>query len=373
MRFAVRRLIRAALRACAISSLALLAAAPAAARAPATVEAAYRAEVRAFAQEVAERNGIAEARVLRTLRKAVLLPEVLRAIAPPADPLRRSWQDYRALFVNAARIDGGAEFWQRHAETLARARSVFGVPEEIVVAIIGIETVYGRNSGKYRVLDALATLAFAYPPRAGFFRTELEQFLILAQEPGADALSIRGSYAGAIGIPQFMPGSIRRYAVDFNGDGRTDVAGSADDAIGSVAHFLARHGWTRDLAVGWPASLSGADVEDMLVRGVKPSFDVRQAAARGIAVAVSLDLSAPAENLQLALIDLPSRAAATEYRLGSENFFALTRYNRSSFYAAAVADLAGELRLRRDHGTAPAAPPAAGAQPAEQQFSGAVR
>jgi membrane-bound lytic murein transglycosylase B len=312
-----------------------------------------RPEVRAFAHEMAERHHMPEARILRLMRKAVVQPSVLRAIAPPTDPQRRSWADYRALFVNNTRIDGGLEFWERHRAALARARAEFGVPEEIVVAIIGIETVYGRNAGNYRVLDALATLAFDYPPRADFFRDELEQFLLLTQELGIDPLSVKGSYAGAIGIPQFMPGSARKFALDYDGDGRVDIAGDADDAIGSVANFLSRHGWSRGLALDWPASVAGNAVQALLDAGVKPQFTLQQLAAQGATPAAAAEsVSVPPAQAMLALVDLPSREAATEYRLVSDNFYAVTRYNRSSFYAAAAADLAAELRARRENSAA---------------------
>jgi membrane-bound lytic murein transglycosylase B len=218
---------------------------------------------------------------------------------------------------------------------------------------------YGRNAGNYRVLDALATLAFDYPPRAEFFRGELEQFLLLTRELGIDPLSVKGSYAGAIGIPQFMPGSIRRFALDYDGDGRVDLAGDADDAIGSIANFLSRHGWSRDLAIAWTASISDNEIQTLLDAGVKPQFQVQELAARGvIPVAAAVG---PPERAMLALIDLPSREAPTEYRLVSDNFFVITRYNRSSFYAAAAADLAGELRARR------------GESSAMEQFSGSSR
>jgi membrane-bound lytic murein transglycosylase B len=308
---------------------------------------ADRPEVRAFAHEMAERHHMREARILRLMRKAVVQPSVLRAIAPPTDPQRRSWADYRALFVNSTRIDGGLEFWEHHRAALARARAEFGVPEEIVVAIIGIETVYGRNAGNYRVLDALATLAFDYPPRADFFRDELEQFLLLTQELGIDPLSVKGSYAGAIGIPQFMPGSARKFALDYDGDGRVDIAGDADDAIGSVANFLSRHGWSRDLALDWPASVTGNAAQALLDAGVKPQFTLQQLAAQGVTPSAAVEsVTGPPAHAALALVDLPSREAATEYRLVSDNFYAVTRYNRSSFYAAAAADLAAELRSR---------------------------
>jgi membrane-bound lytic murein transglycosylase B len=310
-------------------------------------------EAQAFAREMAEKHQMRESHVLRLLRQAVSQPSVLRAIAPTAEPQQRSWTDYRALFVNSERIDGGLAYWESHARSLARARDEFGVPEEVILAIIGIESLYGRNAGNYRVLDALATLAFDYPPRAEFFRGELEQFLLLAREQHLDPLSVKGSYAGAIGIPQFMPGSIRSYALDYNGDGEVDVAGSAGDAIGSVANFLARHGWTHELPIALPATVAnpGSDaVQELIKAGIQPQFTAAELGKRG----VTRGGAAPGRDLAYSLIDLPSRAAPTEYRLGTANFYVITRYNRSSFYAAAVADLAAELRARRDNPAAAA-------------------
>ena len=364
------RVLACALRAALVGGLAVSSTVGAA---PVAVRFGDDPEVLAFAREVAERQEIPQATIMRLLKKAVYQPAVLRAIAPPTDPLRRSWQDYRALFVNTTRIEGGVEFRERNAAVLARAYAEFGVPEEIVVAIIGIETVYGRNAGNYRVLDALATLAFHYPPRAKFFRAELEQFLLLTHERSIEPLSVKGSYAGAIGIPQFMPGSVRRFAIDYSGDGRVDLNGNAADAIGSVANFLARHGWVRDLPVSWPAAMSAsanaAEVQSLLDEGIKPKFLLRDFAARGVLPAalptsdanITIATAPPGEALALALIDLPSRMAPTGYRLGSDNFFALTRYNRSNFYAAAVSDLAEELRARllaRHAGTTPREGPA---------------
>jgi membrane-bound lytic murein transglycosylase B len=350
-----------------VANCAAICAAIVAAAWPATAAAAPnfadRPEVREFAREVAERNGMKEERVLRILRKATRLPAVLRAIAPSADPLRHSWQDYRALFVNDARIDRGAEFWEHYAATLARAREEFGIPEEILVAIIGIETVYGRNIGRYRVLDALATLAFDYPRRADFFRAELEQFLLLTSELVTDPLAAKGSYAGAIGIPQFMPGSVRRFAIDYDGDGRADIAASPEDAIGSVANFLAHHGWVRNLAIAWRASVSPDGIEDLIAAGIKPQFAFADLVTRGVTV----EGVPPAAETALALVDLPSRAVPVEFRLASGNFYTITRYNRSSFYAAAVTDLAMELRQRRD--LARNTP----AEPLTREFSAAPR
>lgn len=303
---------------------------------------AARPEVRAFVREMVERHGFVERELELLFSRARRDPAVLRAIVAPKDTRARSWREYRARFVSGSRIGEGVEFWRREARSLERAFREHGVPEEIVVAIIGIETVYGRQMGSHRVLDALATLAFEYPPRAAFFRAELEQYLLYARDAEIDVFSVKGSFAGAIGIPQFMPGSYRRYAVDFDGDGVIDLLASAADAIGSVANFLARHGWRRGEPVALPAHVNGTAHRAMLEAGIEPKFRLAELKQHGVETRTGLALETP-----VALIDLETPGAPTEYRLGLWNFWVLTRYNRSSFYAAAVADLAAALRAAR--------------------------
>lgn len=303
---------------------------------------AARAEVRSFIREMVERHGFVASELEFLFARIRRLEQVLKAIAPARDPRERSWRAYRERFVNDSRIAEGVEFWRRHEAALARAAAEHGVPEEIVVAILGVETLYGRNTGAHRVVDALATLAFDYPPRADYFRSELEQFLLFARERELDVFSVRGSYAGAIGIAQFMPGSYRRWAVDFDGDGATDLRASAVDAVGSVANFLRAHGWRRGEPVALAALVSGSAHRALLEAGIEPRFALRELRAHGIETPESLAVDTPA-----ALIELATPGAPTEYRLGLVNFYVLTRYNRSSFYAAAVQDLARELRARR--------------------------
>ncbi len=263
---------------------------------------------------------------------------VLRAIRPAAVPeQQRSWQRYRERFVNDRRTEGGLRFWQANELVLRRAEAIYGVPAEIVVAIIGIETEYGRNMGSFKVMEALASLAFHYPPRAAFFREELEQFLLLARENGVSPLDINGSYAGAIGIPQFMPSSQRRFAVDFDGDDRIDLRHSVGDAVGSVARYLQRHGWQSGEPVAVPARVAANATAET---GIKPALTLQELAAQG--VVATGDALRPA-----ALVDLATPDAATEYWAGFENFYVITRYNRSSFYAMSVFQLAEALRERR--------------------------
>ena len=293
-----------------------------------------------FARDLEQRHGFNADTLLDQFAQTQPNAKVLQLIKPPSSPTQRSWERYRPRFLNNVRIDGGVRFWQENTVALARARAMFGVPEEIIVAIIGVETVYGRNTGGFSVFEALATLAFNYPRRAEFFRQELEQFLLLARENQMDPLAIKGSFAGAIGIPQFMPGSQRRYAVDFDGDQRVDLSASVDDAIGSVARFLEQHGWQAGQPIAVPASVSGEPDRALIEAGIRPTLKVADLAERGIKA--NLD-----NNATVTLVDLVSPNRATEYWLGFENFYVITRYNRSSFYAMSVFQLAEEIRKRK--------------------------
>jgi len=293
-----------------------------------------RPEVQAFIGEVVERHGFVERELKRVFSRVQRVEPTLQLILPAERP---SWDDYRAQFVNETRITRGLEFWKANRRALKRAEQRYGVPAQYLVAIIGVETNYGRNMGRYRVIDALSTLAFDYPPRASFFRRELEQYLLLAREEGLDVFSLRGSYAGAIGIPQFMPTSLRRYAVDFNGDGRIDLTRSAADAVGSVANFLKEHGWQPGEAVLFRAKPS----PEALARYVDGSVEPRTRIAELLASGLELE---PAPSSPEALGVLVALGA--EYRVGLQNFYVITRYNRSALYASAVSDLADALAAR---------------------------
>ena len=301
-----------------------------------------REDVLGFIRQMAERHGFVEQELKFLFARARREGAILTAIAPPKTAPMRSWQTYRGRFISEARVAEGAEFWRRHAAALERAAREHGVPEEIIVAIIGVETVYGRQMGSWRVIDALSTLAFDYPPRAEFFRGELEQYLLFAREAAIDVFSVRGSYAGAIGIPQFMPGSYRRFAVDFDGDGAIDLRGNPVDAIGSVANFLVKHGWRRGERVHLPARVTGEAHRELLAVGIEPKTALSEMKRYGVESRTDLALETP-----VALIELESPGAATEYRLGLRNFYVLTRYNRSVLYASAVYDLAQEVKGRR--------------------------
>ena len=295
-----------------------------------------------FVGEMVRKHGFVEKELRFLFARARREPAILTSIAPPKEPKARSWQLYRARFVTEGRIAEGAEFARRNAAALARASAEHGVPEEIIVAIIGVETIYGRNMGVWRVIDALSTLAFDYPPRADFFRGELEQFLLYSRETGIDVFSVRGSYAGAIGIPQFMPGSYRRFAVDYDGDGVPNLRLSAADAIGSVANFLAKHGWRRGERIELPARVVGDAYSKLVEAGVEPKTPLAELKKYGVETRTDLALDTP-----VALIELENADAPNDYRIGLRNFYVLTRYNRSVQYASAVVDLAQEIKSRR--------------------------
>lgn len=300
---------------------------------------AERDDVRQFIVEMADRHGFVREELHTLFSKARFQPAIIKAITPPTVARAKSWQSYRALFLTPQRIDAGVEFREQQREVLARAAALYGVPEEIIVAIIGVETVYGRNTGSYRVIDALTTLAFDYRPRAAFFRGELEHYLLYARDAGIDTLGLKGSFAGAIGIPQFMPGSYRRYAVDMDGDGQPDLSGSFADAIGSVANFLKSHGWEADQPVAFAAQVQGEHYRQLIGAGIKPAYRYGDLAQFGVNVSGETRADA-----LCALIELETPGEASEYLVGLTNFYVLTRYNRSSMYAAAVLELAQAVK-----------------------------
>lgn len=303
--------------------------------APAAAQPTLRPEVEAFIGEMVHKHEFKRAALRRMFSQVQSRPAILRAISAPATA--KPWYEFRSLYVNATRITGGLRFWEQHAATLARARRDYGVPEEVIVAIIGIETLYGRNTGSFRVLDALSTLAFDYPPRADLFMAELEQYLLLSRETSLKALDLKGSYAGAMGIPQFLPSSYRKYAVDFDGDGRRDLNG-VTDAIGSVANYLRVFGWKPGEPAVIPAETAGSEIDAMLAAGIKPDIRIGEFRRRGIA-----PLAPVSDKAEAALFSVETESGP-QYWLGLQNFYVITRYNRSINYAMAVHDLAGELR-----------------------------
>ena len=308
---------------------------------------ALRGDVTAFIDEMSAKHAY-DAQLLRKLFSEVKpRPSIVRAMSAPATA--RPWFEFRRRIVEPSRIEGGLRFWMEHAAVLERASREFGVPQEIIVATIGIETMYGRNTGNFRVLDALATLAFDYPPRADFFRGELEEYLLLGRDSRLDIGGMRGSYAGAIGLPQFMPSSYRKYAIDFDGDGRRDLVNSASDAIGSVANYYRSFGWTPDGAVVLPAAAGAADVPSLVAAGIRPSISIGELRSRGLLVESGVD-----DNAAAAVFSIETETGP-QVMLGLNNFYVITRYNRSVNYAMAVYELAREIRAQMKASGVPAA------------------
>ena len=305
-----------------------------------------RPEVRAFIAELVQRHGFVESELSWLFSRVRRVEPSLQAIQPPSVERPRSWREYRATFITERRVAAGVAFWRAHRHALERAQREFGVPAQVVVGILGVETFFGRNTGRWRVVDALTTLAFDYPPRADFFRDELASYLLLVRDSGADVFSAHGSYAGAIGIPQFMPGSVRRYAIDFDGDGTVDLQRSAADAIGSVANFLKEHGWQPGAAISLRVRVRG-DAYRAYLDGIEPKYPVETLLKAGVEPRTPRALPADA---RAALVELETPGQRSEYRLGLQNFYVLTRYNRSVFYAAAVADLGSAIARAQEPG-----------------------
>jgi membrane-bound lytic murein transglycosylase B len=277
------------------------------------------------------------------LRQAEIQESILEAIARPAERTKE-WHEYRDIFLTGARVKAGAAFWREHSEAISRISEETGVAPEILVGIIGVETYFGRNTGSFRVLDALATLAFEYPPRSSFFRGELEQFLLLVREEEMDAIDATGSYAGAMGRPQFMPSSYRAYAVDSSADGKRDIWTDWSDVIGSVANYFVRHGWRKDEQVVAQASLSNQWQGDLPENTLKPQETVTSLSHQGVLFATDLPGDQESQLLTLTGDD------GTEHWVGFHNFFVITRYNRSVMYALAVHQLGQEIAIEVDRG-----------------------
>lgn len=299
-----------------------------------------RPEMETFIGQMVERHGFTYGEIKSILSKAQFQPSIINAMSRPTTS--KPWHEFRPLLVAPQRVADGVIFWNNHASTLERARKEFGVPEEIITAVIGVETNYGVQSGKHRVLDALTTLAFGYPKRAAFFRDELEHYLLLGREQSTDLFDLKGSYAGAIGIPQFMPSSYRRYAVDFDNDGKIDLTNSAVDAIGSVANYLKGYGWEAGQLIVVPAKVNGSDYSAVLYSGTPPTYTVEEIRKWGIAPRGQAPGSGHAT-----LIELENKSG-NEHWLGFNNFHVITRYNRSVNYAMSVLQLAQEIRAARN-------------------------
>lgn len=297
-----------------------------------------------LADEVVEKlalKGFAADEVRQVLAEARRQESILEAISRPAER-RLTWGEYRKIFVEPNRITQGVSFWQEHEDTLKRAEETYGVPAEIIVAIIGVETRYGRIMGRYRVLDALATLGFDYPKRADFFRGQLVEFMQMTQEEGLEPTSLIGSYAGAMGYGQFIPSSFRNYAVDFDGDGKRNIWSNKVDAIGSVANYFKAHGWKTGQPVRSNVVMNEPADPAWINAGLQPEVTLAEWEKRGISTRRDLDHEQKATLMQLTMAD------GEHYWFGLHNFYVITRYNHSHLYAMAVYELSQAIRDARE-------------------------
>ncbi len=297
---------------------------------------AEHARFEEFATELEAEHGIKPAQAKEWLTQAKRLESVLKAISRPAEKTK-TWADYRKIFLTEKRINQGKQFIIDNAELLEKAEQEFGVPKEIISAIIGVETFYGKRQGSYRVLDSLSTLAFDYPKRSLFWR-ELKHFFVMSQEQHVDPGEVKGSYAGAMGYGQFIPSSYRRYAVDYDNDGLKDLWHNKADAIGSVANYFKRHGWKKDQAVTQRVRVSGDQYQDAVNDRLKPKWNVSELKALGVVPTEDV-----ADDASATLVKLMGENGA-EFWLGNHNFYVITRYNHSRMYAMAVYQLSQAIK-----------------------------
>jgi len=297
-------------------------------------------EKQTFILEMSQKHGFDQQSLAKTLDQAKVKQSILDAISRPAEKTL-TWSQYRNIFIKPKRIEGGVKFWKENEADLNKAYQQYGVPPEIITAIIGVETLYGKHTGGYRVLDALTTLGFHYPPRSKFFRKELSQFLLLTREEQVDPTEPTGSYAGAMGKPQFIPSSYRHYAIDFDNDGKRDIWNNNTDVIGSVASYFNRHGWRRDQPVTVPASNVDNNHDQMVKAGMKPSIPIERMRKAGIGIDEQIRPGQLSSLVELKLTD------GKEFWAGLHNFYVITRYNHSNMYAMAVYQLSQEILKAR--------------------------
>ena len=297
-------------------------------------------QVSELVAELTREHGFASDQLMAVFADAQRKQSIIDAISRPAEKVR-PWKDYRPIFITDSRIGKGVTFWNEHAQALARAEQEYGVPAEYIVAIIGVETSYGGNTGSYRVIDALSTLCFDYPPRSPFFCQQLKEFLMLTREEQRDPLKLTGSYAGAMGLPQFMPSSFRAYAVDFDGDGHINIWTNPTDAIGSVANYFKQHGWTAGGQVLSRATIKGASADEGISGAIDDLKTVGQLRELG------WNSDTPLRDDQAVIAFRLEADDGMQYWMGLPNFQAITRYNRSTMYATAVHQLAQAVRSTR--------------------------
>lgn len=306
---------------------------------PGVFAADYQGEkIAEFVREMTQDYGFASEQLVEMLAQAERKQAILDAISRPAERVK-PWKEYRPIFITDSRIAQGVDFWRENEATLARAEKEYGVPAQVIVAIIGVETFYGRNTGNYRVIDALSTLGFDYPPRQPFFRQQLKEFLLLAREEQVDPLTLTGSYAGAMGLPQFMPSSFRAYAVDFDADGHIDIWKNPVDAIGSAANYFKQHGWATGEPVVARATVTGERYGEGLTEGLEPVKNAAELRELGWQWQTEAQT---ADDTAITAFRLDG-AEGDEYWVGLPNFYVITRYNRSVMYALAVHQLAEQM------------------------------
>ncbi len=310
---------------------------------PTQTEYERNVQIEDFVTEMVRDHGFTPSALKTVLGKAEKKQSILDAISRPAEKTLE-WKGYRKIFITDKRITGGVRFMRKHRAVLERAEMVYGVPKEIITAIIGVETYYGRMAGNYRVVDALSTLAFDYPPRAEFFRSQLKEYFILAREESIDPLSIKGSYAGAMGYGQFIPSSYRNFAVDFDGDKKRDIWNNPTDAIGSVANYFKEHHWQTGEPVVVPATVQGDAYNEFVNTNLKPELSVQELAEKGFMPKDRRRYSGMATAMEL------QGEKGVEHWLGLRNFYVITRYNHSKLYAMAVYQLSQKIKQADQQG-----------------------
>jgi len=300
-----------------------------------------RADVKKFIKHMVKKHKFNSAELDDLFEHVVIKKKIIKAITRPAEA--KPWYQYRKIFLTDKRVNGGVKFWEQNASVLQRAYNKFGVPPEIIIAIIGVESLYGKHKGTYRLMDSLSTLAFDYPKRSKFFRGELEQYLLMAREEKVDALTLKGSYAGAMGKPQFIASSFRSYAIDFDADGKRDLWDNSTDVIGSVANYFNKHKWIKGQPITSPAKLkTSKQTKAWVKKGIKPKIKVATLIKNGVTIEDELPHDEKAALLELELKD------GHEYWVGMPNFYVITRYNHSQLYAMAVYQLSQEILKKRN-------------------------
>ena len=299
-------------------------------------------ELTDFIDQMATKHQFDKEALTTLFQEVKMQPSILRAISAPAEG--KPWFEYRKIFITGARIDGGAKFWRKHKSALTSVSQQYGVPAQIIVAIIGVETRYGNNTGSYRVIDALSTLAFGYPKRSDFFRSELEEYLLLCREEGVKPTDPTGSYAGAMGMPQFMPSSFRNFAADFDSDGRRDIWDNPGDVFASIANYFKQHGWQSGEAVAYPVTVKGTGYQKALTKSLKPEHTLAQLEALGVESNPIFGLP-PTTPVKLLKLD---SERGSEFWLALNNFYAITRYNHSKLYGMAVYQLSHLIKKQYD-------------------------